>query len=71
MNTSDICFLKFILESYEGMGQLTTLDPELGLIDVRLAPGFDMDFQMLIEDLKQLVRIEPWVELQETEYEYD
>ncbi len=62
INSSDICFFKFILESYDGMGQLTTIDPQLGLIEIRVAPGFDEDFQGLIEDLKKRMRIEAWTQ---------
>ncbi len=61
MNSSDICFLKFILESYDGMGQMTTINPQLGVIEIRIAPGFDADFRELIKDLRKQMRIEDWM----------
>ncbi|WP_179953172.1 DUF4911 domain-containing protein [Desulfobotulus mexicanus] len=39
MNRSEIGFFRFLLEAYEGMGAVTTLDRERGLVMVRVAPG--------------------------------
>ncbi|TWI71163.1 uncharacterized protein DUF4911 [Desulfobotulus alkaliphilus] len=39
MNRSEIGFFRFLLEAYEGMGAVTTLDREGGLVMVRVAPG--------------------------------
>lgn len=36
---SEIHFLRFILEAYEGIAIATTLDPRLGLIKLSIAPG--------------------------------
>lgn len=60
VDSSRICFIKFILEAYEGMAQLTTLDPKLGLIEIYMAPGCDEDVEKIIMDLKRQMLIEVW-----------
>lgn len=34
-----IHFLRFVLEAYEGIAVVTTLDPALGLVRLSIAPG--------------------------------
>jgi hypothetical protein len=58
VDTSQISFLKFILEAYDGMAQMTTLDPGLGVIEIYVASGCLKDFEMLIGDLKKQMPIE-------------
>ena len=58
VDTSQISFLKFILEAYEGLAQLTTLDPGLGLVEIYVAPGCMKDFEKIIMDLKKQMLIE-------------
>ena len=59
VDPSRIYFIKFILEAYDNMAQLTTLDPDLGLIEIFVAPGFGDDFEELLADLKKQFLIEP------------
>ncbi len=58
VDTSQISFLKFILEAYDGMAQLTTLNPGLGLVEVYVASGCIKDFEKIIMDLKKQMLIE-------------
>jgi hypothetical protein len=58
VDTSQISFLKFILEAYDGMAQMTTLDPGLGVIEIYVASGCLKDFEVLIIDLKKQMLIE-------------
>jgi hypothetical protein len=58
VDTSQISFLKFILEAYEGMAQLTTLNPALGLVEIYVASGCMKDFEKIIMDLKKQMLIE-------------
>jgi hypothetical protein len=39
VNRRDISFLRFILEAYEGVAVLTTVDPGDGIVKVLIAPG--------------------------------
>lgn len=44
----EIGYLRFTLESYDGMAVVSTLDPLTALIEVRIAPGCEeMVFQLL------------------------
>lgn len=57
----DIFLIKFILESYENLMTLTTVDPERGKIQVTVAPDFYEDCLAIIESLKddfQLVQLD-------------
>lgn len=58
IDPSKICFFKFILEAYDGMAQLTTLDPALGLIDVYIVPGCAKEFEELVAELKKELLLE-------------
>lgn len=44
----NIVEFNFILSGYDGMGVVRTLDPDRGLIEVLLAPGFEKDFNELV-----------------------
>jgi hypothetical protein len=37
----DISLLRFILEAYEGVATLTTVDPAEGIVKVLIAPGYE------------------------------
>jgi hypothetical protein len=58
VDRSQISFLKFILEAYDGMAQLTTLNPGLGLVEIYVASGCMEDFEKIIRDLKKQMLIE-------------
>jgi len=46
---SEIHFLRFILEAYEGIGMITTLDPALGLVQLRLAQGCEEEIDQILD----------------------
>ena len=54
----EICFLKFIIEAYDGIAILTTIDPAKGIIVINIAPGCEEEVEMIIKDLKQTIMIE-------------
>ena len=56
---SDIAFLKFIFEAYEGLAVLTTQDSQKGIVVLRIAPGCLSEAEMLLQNLKKSVMIEP------------
>ena len=49
----EIHYLKFILEAYEGLATLTTLDPQTGLIQLAVPPGSEGRLEDLLEALGQ------------------
>ena len=54
-----IAFLKFILEAYDGMAVLSTLDSERGIVMLNIPPGCEIETEAVIEDLKTEILIEP------------
>lgn len=61
MDRQQIHFLKFILEAYEGLAVLTTVDKTSGLVSLRIAPGRVAEAGELLAALKERTLIEPAV----------
>lgn len=49
MTPSEIHFLRFIVEAYEGIGVVTTIDPRLGLVQLSIAPGCERDMDAILK----------------------
>ncbi|MGD9210938.1 MAG: DUF4911 domain-containing protein [Desulfobacteraceae bacterium] len=60
LDRSEIAFVKFIFEAYDGIANLTTLDRQMGIVRLTIAPGCERLTLDIIEDLKQNMRIEQW-----------
>ena len=52
VNKDDIFMIKFLLEAYENMAQISTADESLPKIQITVAPDFLNDVLNIIEDLK-------------------
>jgi hypothetical protein len=52
-------FLKFILEGYEGMNVMSTVDNVSGIIRIAIMEGFEADMDGLLADLGRQVAMEP------------
>jgi len=61
----DMVYLKFILEAYEGMNVMSTVDNTAGIIRIAIMPGFVEDMDQLLAELGRKVEMEA-VEWQET-----
>ena len=48
----EIAFLRFILEAYDGIAVLETLDSKLGIVVLHIAPGCEADADAILQDLK-------------------
>jgi len=55
----EIAYIKFVIESYDGVGLLSTVEPQSGLIVVRIPPGCEKLIDDIISDLKKTILIEP------------
>lgn len=55
----DMVYLKFILEAYEGMNVMSTVDNRAGIIRVAIMPGFVDDMDALLRALGEKVEMEP------------
>ena len=54
----DMVFLKFVLEAYEGMNVMSTVDNQAGIIRVAVMPGFEDDMDQLLAELGRQVEME-------------
>jgi ribosomal protein S8 len=55
----DMVYLKFILEAYEGMNTMSTVDNAAGIIRIAVMPGFVEDMDALLAELGGNVTMEP------------
>ena len=58
VDRSKISYLRFILEAYDGICGLTTLDPKLGIVMLCISPGCLSEVDLLLHDLKKELIIE-------------
>ncbi|MDD2365798.1 MAG: DUF4911 domain-containing protein [Desulfuromonadaceae bacterium] len=54
----DMVFLKFILEAYEGMNVMSTVDNKSGIIRIAIMPGFVDEMNGLLAELSRDVNME-------------
>lgn len=59
VDRSQIAFLRFIFEAYDGIAVVTTVDPQKGIIEVHIPPGCENDADFILHDLKKDIMIEP------------
>ncbi|MHB8138340.1 MAG: DUF4911 domain-containing protein [Smithellaceae bacterium] len=52
INTSDIMLVQFILEGYEGLVTVSTIDPKGAIIQVLIMQDFIKDVEGILEHLK-------------------
>lgn len=55
----EIAFIRFILEAYDGVAIVKTLDPEAGIVEFQIAPGCEPDFEKIIRDIERGITMEP------------
>ena len=55
----EIAFIRFILEAYDGVAVVKTLDPKAGLVEFQIAPGCEPDLERILCDLGQHIMMEP------------
>ena len=55
----EIAYLKFILEAYDGLAVVSTLDSQAGVVVVHIAPGCEQDVEKIVADLSRDIMMEP------------
>jgi hypothetical protein len=45
----EIYYLRFTLEAYGGLATLTTLEPQMGLVQLNVAPGCEDEVQRILD----------------------
>ena len=58
VNRRDMVYLKFILEAYEGMNVMSTVNNAAGIIRIAIMPGFEDDMDALLAELGTKVTME-------------
>ena len=58
VDRSQIAYLRFIFEAYDGIAVVKTVDAEKGIIVFHIAPGCDEDVEYVLQDLKKEIMIE-------------
>lgn len=59
MDRRAIYLLRFLLEAYDGIAGLSTLDSRDGLVVLYVAPGCEQETDALIEEMQQEVMMHP------------
>jgi hypothetical protein len=62
VDRTQIAYLRFLLEGYDGIAVLETLDPAAGRVLLRVAPGCEPDVRDLLDALKgefPMTRLDP------------
>jgi len=54
-----IAYLKFILEAYDGLAVVSTLDRAAGIIVLHISPGCEPDVELILQDLNRHMMMEP------------
>ena len=58
LKRKDIALVQFIIEGYEGMATVTTIDPHTAIIQISIIPDFISDMSAIISDLKDKYKME-------------
>jgi hypothetical protein len=58
LKTKDIVLVQFIIEGYEGLATVTTIDQRTAIIQVAIMPDFVSDVMCVLESLKRQFAIE-------------
>lgn len=59
INRKDISYLKFLLDSYEGVAIPRTLDRRIALVEVMIPEGFYQTFTRLLDDVAEEMGMAP------------
>ena len=58
LKRKDIALVQFIIEGYEGLATVTTIDPQTAIIQISIIPDFISDMNAIITDLKNKYKME-------------
>ena len=58
IDPSSVYFFRFILEGYDNMFMLSTVDQRAGLVDVRAAKGSLKDLLLILRSLKSIIGLD-------------
>jgi hypothetical protein len=61
VDRSKISYIRWIIESYDGMAIVTTSDPVKAIIEIKIAPGCEIIVDELLHSLRtdENIKLEP------------
>ena len=59
LEPASVHYVRFVLEGYDGLATITTLDPAAGLVRLSIPPGCEASAHKLMSALAHEVRLEP------------
>ncbi len=59
MNPSRVYFLKFILEGYDNLFVLSTIDRQKGIVEIQYVEGMEDDLQCILEEIGDFIGLAP------------
>jgi len=59
VNPKDMAYVKFIVESYDGLAVLRTVDSREGIMEWMIPPGLVKEAEELIDSLREEIAIVP------------
>jgi len=59
IDRTEIAFLRFIFEAYDGIAVVRTMDAQKGIILLYIPPGCEDDVEYVLQDLAKQIMIEP------------
>ncbi len=59
VNPQDMAYVKFIVDAYEGLAVLRTVDPEEGIVEWMIPPDLMEEVEELIDSLQGEIAIVP------------
>lgn len=59
VNPKDMAYVKFIVESYEGLAVLRTVNPREGIMEWMIPPDLVKEVEELIDSLRKEIAIVP------------
>jgi len=59
IDRTQIAFLRFIFEAYDGIAVVRTMDAQKGVILLYIPPGCEDDVDYVLQDLAKQIMIEP------------
>jgi len=57
IHRNHICFVRFILEAYDGIALMRTIDAKKGIVEIMTAPGCNDEVDAILQDLKLSILI--------------
>jgi hypothetical protein len=54
----EIAYLTFVLESYEGVAAIRTVDPRKGIVELMVSPHYQEEIKEILQDLAEEFPIE-------------